>query len=285
VIVRRKFVKNLRTARRGQIEQAAYLRVRHARYQPFCNGCRMAWPSHYVRRMNSERIDFISAYCDRWCERCAFTARCSTYEVHLATAMCDGNLQEALELAVGAPAFTDATKEPTPETRRELRDVAFTRAELDATSRLELKRHDQISQAPLTTLAAAVAHLVVGWLEANRDRLHKHATVEVAHALDIVSWDAFLVAGKIHRALDGQGRSAKGEAYDGDPVQNDWNGSAKVALISITRSASAWDVIAAATGDAEAAHLAAEMRALGGEVQRAFPRAWDFVRPGFDSDP
>jgi len=36
-------------------------------------------------------IDFISADCDRWCERCAFTARCSNSAVSSALATCDGN--------------------------------------------------------------------------------------------------------------------------------------------------------------------------------------------------
>jgi hypothetical protein len=40
--------------------------------------------------LNLDRIDFISEYCDRWCERCAFTSRCSAYAVQIATAMCEG---------------------------------------------------------------------------------------------------------------------------------------------------------------------------------------------------
>jgi hypothetical protein len=76
-----------------------------------------------------------------------------------------------------------------------------------------------------------------------------------------------------------------GTCGDDDPVQNDWNGSAKVALISIGRSAAAWEIIAAVTGDAEAGQLAEEMRSLGRQVQQAFPDAWKFVRPGFDAEP
>jgi hypothetical protein len=44
--------------------------------------------------MKFGRIDFISDYCDRWCERCAFTTRCSSYAVRAATAMCDGCQRE-----------------------------------------------------------------------------------------------------------------------------------------------------------------------------------------------
>ncbi len=235
--------------------------------------------------MTSDRIDFISAYCDRWCERCAFTMRCSTYAVHVATAMCDGDFKEALALAVGRPRSTQPKEEPEPEWRRELPDIEFTQAELDETSRLEDERQERIEQAPLTTVASAVTDLAVAWLNAHRDQLHEHATADVGNALDIISWDAYLIAAKIHRALDGHDRSAHGEDYDDDPVQNDWNGSAKVALISIGRSAASWAVIAAATGDAEAARLAGELRDLGREVERVFPNAWKFIRPGFDSSP
>jgi hypothetical protein len=38
-------------------------------------------------------------------------------------------------------------------------------------------------------------------------------------------------------------------------VQNDWNGSAKVALVSIARSADAWRALGASLGDASAAAL------------------------------
>ena len=52
--------------------------------------------------MRGNYIDFISAYCDRWCERCAFTDRCSAYAVQIATAMCGGDSKAGVELAVGA---------------------------------------------------------------------------------------------------------------------------------------------------------------------------------------
>ena len=51
--------------------------------------------------MAKRYIDFISAYCDSRCERCAFTERCSHFAVKSALAMCDGDMRAALELAVG----------------------------------------------------------------------------------------------------------------------------------------------------------------------------------------
>src|SRR5918994_7887981 len=46
--------------------------------------------------MARDYIDFISAYCDRWCERCAFTNRCSAYAVDIAAAMCGGDFETGL---------------------------------------------------------------------------------------------------------------------------------------------------------------------------------------------
>jgi hypothetical protein len=62
--------------------------------------------------MTNNRIDFISSYCDRWCERCAYTARCSAYACQVAVAMC-GNAAEGLELAIGMP-HPDTGEKPDP---------------------------------------------------------------------------------------------------------------------------------------------------------------------------
>ena len=265
--------------------RAAYLGVRR-NARPRFLGVDPAGTAIAIRvHMKSNRIDFISAYCDRWCERCAFTMRCSTYALHVATTMCDGDLKEALELAAGRARSSEPDDEPQPEWRGEPLDVQVTRPELERTARLDDARRERIEQVPLTTVATGVSRLVVDWLGAHRDHVHRHATPELANALDIVSWDVYLIGAKIHRALDGRDQVVHGENFDRHPVQNDWNGSAKVALISIGRSAAAWDIIAAVTGNTEAARLAEETRSLGRHVERTFPNAWKFVRPGFDSTP
>ncbi|PYQ75823.1 MAG: hypothetical protein DMG01_18065 [Acidobacteria bacterium] len=73
-----------------------------------------------------------------------------------------------------------------------------------------------------------------------------------------------------------------GEEDDDDPVQNDWNGSAKIALISLERSEAAWRVIAQATSHEEAGSLADAARDLRRLTLEKFPRAMSFIRPGFD---
>ena len=64
-------------------------------------------------------IDFISAYCDRWCERCAFTERCSQFAVSVARTMCDGDFNAAIELAIGAPRVPREPPQPSLEERED----------------------------------------------------------------------------------------------------------------------------------------------------------------------
>jgi hypothetical protein len=65
-------------------------------------------------------------------------------------------------------------------------------------------------------------------------------------------------------------------------VQSDWNGSAKVALLSSERSHRAWRTIAMLTGNEAAGVLADTLAQLKAELLKEFPRAMKFRRPGFD---
>jgi hypothetical protein len=64
---------------------------------------------------------------------------------------------------------------------------------------------------------------------------------------------------KIMRALDGRDEYPLGAPFEKSAVQNDWNGSAKVALISIQRTEDAWRLVAAAAHDGGAGVLASSL--------------------------
>lgn len=233
--------------------------------------------------MQTDRIEFISEYCDRWCERCPFTMRCSAYAIHAALPMCDGNLEEALELAVGRPQPVEPEEEEEPEWRRDLANFEPSAADIAEADRLERERRKRTKQSPITTVALGIATLSHEWLDLHRDELLKHDDGPLTEAIEIVSWDAHFIHVKLQRALSGRDRFAHDEDFDDDPIQNDWNGSAKIALISIERSSAAWATIAAATTDPAAARLAAELGDLAREVESAFPDVRKFIRPGFDT--
>jgi hypothetical protein len=231
--------------------------------------------------MKTDRIDFISAYCDRWCERCAYTSRCSAFACQAAAAMC-GDFEQGLELAVGVPHPVEGEPDRVPTWLEELQSIEMSaqdRAELD---RQEAARDARIKAAPLTIMATRHMRLTHQWLRAHRDRVSAAADPIIAEALEIVAYDCFFVGAKLRRALDGRDRSRYGEDPHEDPLQNDWNGSAKVALISLDRSEAAWRVIAQATRDPLANRLIQLVRDLRRAVGEEFPNATSFVRPGFD---
>jgi hypothetical protein len=230
-----------------------------------------------------DRIDFISSYCDRWCERCAFTSRCSAYAVDIATAMCDGDREAGLELAVGTPP-------PEGEAEAARREVFLaslpneepSEEEMERYAREQEARDERLDESPITTGARKVTLLAGNWLGDHREKIGRDGDQQVKDAIEVAGWDAYFIAAKLHRALRGRDEYLQDEDVDDDPVQNDWNGSAKVALISIERSKTAWEVLAQATGDAEAMAVVEELRTLQQQVEQAFPDAWKFIRPGFD---
>ena len=99
--------------------------------------------------------------------------------------------------------------------------------------------------------------------------------------MKIIGWDSHLIHAKIMRALNGRDEEPNGGVFGG-AVQSDWNGSAKVALISIERSERAWQTVALSLPDQAAAMLAKFVGRLREHAATEFPRAQDFRRPGFD---
>jgi hypothetical protein len=102
--------------------------------------------------MSDGRIDFISAYCDRWCERCAYTERCSAYACRMAVAMC-GNAEEVLELAIGTPQPEGGERLEPPAWHAAF-DIAEPTAEEDAAFLAEeTARDERVEAVPLATMA------------------------------------------------------------------------------------------------------------------------------------
>ena len=72
-----------------------------------------------------------------------------------------------------------------------------------------------------------------------------------------------------------------------DEVQNDANGSAKVARLMIDESERAWRTLmepGKATADGVPARLVKLLDELDAGLEARFPKAMEFVRPGFDTE-
>ena len=233
----------------------------------------------------ASRIDFISAYCDRWCERCAFTDRCSAFACTLAVGMCGGDVAAGIELAVGTPQPVNGAEDETAAATllADVPNVEPSPEEMADIERDDKARRARLDQVPLCSMSTTYGLRAWTWLKKNHDAVATHADPLVREAFEVVAWDAPLVGAKLHRALAARDRSQhdSGE-WDEHPVQNDSNGLAKVALISLERSEAAWRVIAGATEDTAAFVLADAVGHLRRTAQHEFPNAMSFVRPGFD---
>jgi len=233
--------------------------------------------------MSRNYIDFISAYCDSWCERCDFTQRCSHFAITSALAMCDGDHEAATELAIG-PARTRGAP-PEKSLRERMADTFADYEEPSAKGLEEIGREIDARRERARRHALAETsydYFVAGWrwLEKNEAAMMLKAD-SVRAALEIVHWDLFLIHVKIMRALNGRDEDPRGRFWK-SRVQNDWNGSAKVALISIDRSERAWRDLALSLSDEAATAIADSLAALRGAMNGEFPRAMKFRRPGFD---
>jgi hypothetical protein len=233
--------------------------------------------------MKGQWIEFISAYCDSWCERCAFTDRCSHFAVRSAIAMCDGDEEAALELAFGPGRSPGGPPQKTLQER--LADAAAgfepTEKELDEIGREMDARQERIGKSPLAEASLDYAVAARRWLEAQEGGVVP-ADPAVTEAVEVIGWDSHLIHVKIMRALSGRDEYPNGAPFEKSAVQSDWNGSAKVALLSIERSHAAWRTIAARTSDEAAGVLGDTLAQLRVDLLKEFPRAMKFRRPGFD---
>ena len=197
--------------------------------------------------------------------------------------MC-GDVVQGLELAVGRPALVpDGPVHPADAGwLADFDNVEPGPEDQEAAERDAQARRARIDENPVVKAAWAVSMLAYRWLKVKADGLRAAADPVLDEALTIATHDAFLVTVKLTRAVDGRDRFEQGEDRDEGAVQNDWNGSAKVALVCLARSAEAWRVIAQAAGEGTSLEIAEQMEALARDVEEWFPQARQFVRPGFD---
>ncbi len=252
---------------------------------------------------NPHFIEGIYNYCDRWCERCAFTQRCANYAIG-AVQFPEGapNDLQSAEFWTGLSAVFQNTLEMLQgmamEQGVDLDDPDLAAA-LDQREAVRL----QAEEHPLANSALAYAEMSILWLEsatelfaAKEEELTMFARLNVAGAVPeqqaasigdavaVIQWYEDFIYVKLQRALQGQiEEMADPEDYTGYP--SDADGSAKVALIAIDRSIGAWGQLLRHFPEQETPLLErlAHLDRLRRAVEAQFPAARAFLRPGFDS--
>jgi hypothetical protein len=218
----------------------------------------------------------IFNYCDRWCETCAFTARC---RVFADVARHEADHDPSFKALIETPPHAQDVRTPAPWLAEMIEEVnEATRQALETVSTATVD--DLTSELPepyrvMSKRAKEYAFRVHDWWRAQLD----HARPEAADPRATILWFSTLVPSKIYRALSGLAE------FDGDrEFPPDHEGSAKVALIGIERSMAAWRDLVSVGGQSEpeVGPFLNELNWLRSELVAAIPRANEFVRPGFD---
>jgi hypothetical protein len=135
---------------------------------------------------------------------------------------------------------------------------------------------------PLVARAKEYATGSLRVLQVLRPRLLRNSDEVSCDAADRLEETCITVASKIHRAIS----SALEADADAQDPQGDANGSAKVALLLIDESRRAWRELmrpGRAVGNGAPARYVATLDVLEAGLHERFPRALEFIRPGFDT--
>lgn len=249
-------------------------------------------------------IPGIYNYCDYWCARCLFTARCLNYAMELERA------NEAPPRELDDESFGDELLDILTDTVEMLREMAEEAgvdlealeadAELNAAMAEKERRFERLAEHPLATASMAYIKMVDGWFEAagpafqtKEDALNAQVRLgldeagpaaeagALADAVAVIRWYQFSIHVKLQTAL----HHAEDEPHPllaDEPRHSD--GIAKVALIAIDRSIDAWDTLERLfpQHETETLELLAHLARLRQAAEAGFPDARAFIRPGFD---
>jgi len=230
---------------------------------------------------NPDLISGIYNYCDRWCERCPLTSRCLVY----ATEQEDNNVFENHDLR--NEAFWKKLGNIFQETREMITDWARN-AGVDLTPNGEdddthFKRKRQlVDNHPLTKAGKKYANAASDWFR-EFDQAIEINDLGVNDAREVIQWYQYQIAVKTIRALSGRKEEFE-EAPELAELPKDSDGSAKVALIGIDRSIAGWRLMQLSLPEREGSivPLILQLERLRQRLEKAFPEARSFIRPGFD---
>jgi hypothetical protein len=245
---------------------------------------------------NPDLISGIYNYCDRWCERCPLTSRCLVY----ATEKEDDDSSQTHDLTNDAfwrklGSIFQETRDMIAEWAREA-GIDLNKVDDEDDPAQRKRRRQQVDNHPLARAGKKYANDASDWFR------ELDQTVEISDmrttdcraepefepaerfedAREVIQWYQYQIAVKTMRALSG--RLDEAIATDNTDCLKDSDGSAKVALIGIDRSSAAWRLVQLSLPERAASivPLILQLERLRQRIEKAFPDARDFVRPGFD---
>ena len=236
-------------------------------------------------------ISGIYNYCDRWCERCPFTSRCLVFATEQEYEAADPNTNDITNAA-----FWDRLSVSLHEANRMINQWTSNQGlnmsdfiEEETASRQN--RRQNIENHPLARAGKRYANNAVDWFRNFEHKvvvdldLNSEQLDEMRDAREIIEWYQYQIAVKTIRALASRREEASDDPFEGEEeLPKDSDGSAKVALIGIDRSIAAWRLmqLSLPAVAASTVTLLMQLEVLRRRIERSFPAARGFVRPGFD---
>ena len=227
-------------------------------------------------------ISGIHNYCDRWCERCAFTANCSVFAM--------GEEEDRIRRESNKPDVDLA--EYVGNMFRDAMEILQIMAEREGIDLDAIEADETDSGKPgrkgyLERKAGEHAKWLFEWFKNNNADLEEllvrvktaseNDFLIVTDAIEVLRWFIHFIAVKFARAASPPWEDSPEGRYDR-------NGSAKIAMIAANRSMEALAVLLKMMPDQEDELLKAlaRLERIRNRALREYPEAMGFKRPGLD---
>jgi len=227
---------------------------------------------------SSEYISGIHNYCDGRCNKCDFTKQCSSFalneEMNNVTNNDDKESSDD-NLMIILKATTEFIEE---ELEKRGIDAQETINELSNTDNVEPD-----TKHPLEIKAESYAEKVKRWLDSNQREIESRIVSEqtnIKNYFESITWFQLFIPAKVSRSLS---IFKNGQMHSTD--EYDSNGSAKAALLGIDESLWAWENLMNTIPQKEDSilNILRHLSEIRAEVEKTFPKAREFKRPGFDT--
>jgi hypothetical protein len=250
---------------------------------------------------NPRFISGIYNYCDRWCERCPFTSRCLTYAIDA------GDNDDPTTRDLNNEAFWNKLQSIFKQTAEMIKELAeemgidLNSLDIESVSDDISLRREKAHAHEIVIAARNYAKMVDNWFESegslseqkqdelstllkiglDENGLHAEAA-GIQDAVEVIRWYQHQIEVKLRRAL------THDDLFDEEEdaiLQNDANGSVKVALLGMDRSIGAWGKLQGHFPEKTDSILdiLLNLDRLRRRTKELFPQARSFKRPGFDT--
>ncbi|MEZ4959888.1 MAG: hypothetical protein R2830_08720 [Saprospiraceae bacterium] len=208
---------------------------------------------------NEHYIDSIYNYCDRWCERCKYTARCYSFQMDVEDGidplykdLSDEEIwaqvgkrlaqtfellrQHAAEAGIDLDNLPDVEEEPPSERAARLEaQCEDIHKEYIESCRLFFEENKAYFEEK--------GQETISWVEmglsGEQEALAKWE--EVKAQSEVIHWYTFFIGVKMRRAIGGL--DDMHEDHWGSPEQSDANRTARIVMLAIERSMAAWQAM------------------------------------------